>query len=349
MEVGRFLTEVAHFPGIPPFFGEISISSGSAGKTTLAMLQGMVDNDGDGWQWFLDRLTNWLSINVGLPGPAPSPSPGWLSERIATPKSLEPVQTTLDAAALLGRRTAELHLALSSNLSIPSFAPEPLLREDLERDAERIETQIRNSIEALKVKLPKLDDVASDNAGLLLSRRSELIRRARSIATVNSAGLGIRIHGDYHLGQTLHIPASRKSVNKSGSGLGEFVLLDFEGEPARLIEDRRRKQSPLKDVVGMMRSFSYVVFSAIDRALAAGNGIEASADPTALVGWARLWQNAATSQFLASYRESIAANPSLMPPPREAEILLEGYLLEKALYEVILTNWITDRRGSAFR
>jgi maltose alpha-D-glucosyltransferase / alpha-amylase len=335
VELGRFLTEVAHFSGIPPFLGEISISSSGSGKTTVAILQGLVDNDGDGWQWFLDRVTNWLSTKVGLSAPILAPSSGWLIERTQIPKSLEPVQATLYAAALLGQRTAELHLALSSNSSLPSFVPEPLSHKALERDAQRIEAQIKKAIEALKVKLPKLDDVASDNAGLLLSRRAELIRRARAIMTVSSAGLGIRIHGDYHLGQTLHIPAATSGDVKPDSSLGEFVILDFEGEPARPIEERRRKQSPLKDVVGMMRSFSYAAFSAIDQVLAASGGNDFSGDSNALVGWAQLWQNAATSQFLVSYRERIVVNPSLLPPPREAQILLDAYLLEKALYELL--------------
>jgi maltose alpha-D-glucosyltransferase / alpha-amylase len=338
VEIGRFLTEVAHFLRIPPFLGEISISSGSTGKTTVAMLQGLVENDGDGWQWFLDRLAGWLPGVAGLPAPAISPAPGWLSEPTSVPEPLEPVRATLDAATLLGKRTAELHLALSSNTSLPSFAPELLTREDLERDAQRIEAQIRTSIEALKLKLSKLDDFASERAGLLLSRRTELIRRASSITSVASAGQGIRIHGDYHLGQTLHVPVAGSDARESGSAAGDFVLIDFEGEPARPIEERRRKQSPLKDVVGMLRSFSYAAFSAIDRMMAAdGNGpsVDSAGLGNALTGWALLWQNAAGAAFLSSYRKSMAVNETLLPLSEGAQILLDAYLLEKALYELL--------------
>jgi maltose alpha-D-glucosyltransferase / alpha-amylase len=339
VELGRFLTEVAHFRRIPPFLGEISISSGSREKTTVALLQGMVDNDGDGWQWFLDALTGWLPGTISLQAPEPSPAPGWLSDRAPVSEPLKPVQATLDAAALLGKRTAELHLALSSNTSLESFAPQPITREDLERDARRIEAQIRTSIDALKQKLPKLDEVASDRAGLLLSRRPELIQRARSLTTVASAGLGTRIHGDYHLGQTLHVPAAANGSEEPGSAIGDFILLDFEGEPARPIEERRRKQSPLRDVVGMLRSFSYAAFSAVDRVLAAGAGNSPSSDSAAqsavLTRWAQSWQNAAASAFLSAYRENIAARGSLLPEPRDAQILLDAYLLEKALYELM--------------
>jgi maltose alpha-D-glucosyltransferase/alpha-amylase len=333
VEMSRFLTEVAHFTRIPPFLGEIYISSGGAGKKTVAMLQGLVENDGDGWKWFLDALTNWLPGAASHSAPALSPVSGWLSEPAPVPKPLAPVQATLDAATLLGKRTAELHLALASIASLPAFAPEPLTREDLARDAQRIESQIKSSIDALKLRLPKLDDLASDRAGLLLSRRGELIQRARSIASVASAGLRIRIHGDYHLGQTLHIPASVSGAGEPESPVGDFILLDFEGEPARPIEERRWKQSPLKDVVGMLRSFSYAAFSAIDRV--AGDGNQPAANAAALAAWAQIWQNTASAAFLSAYRQSVAANKSLLPPPRDAQILLDAYLLEKALYELL--------------
>jgi maltose alpha-D-glucosyltransferase/alpha-amylase len=335
VEVGRFLTEVAHFSRIPPFLGEISISSGSEGKTTVAMLQGMVANDGDGWQWFLDRLTPWLANCAQFSPPRLPKTPGWLSEPEPVPDELKPIQETLGAAALLGKRTAELHLALASNTSLASFASEPLTNEDLQRDAKRIEAQIKSSIDALKLKLPKLDDAISDRAGLLLSRRAELIECAQSITAVSSAGQRIRIHGDYHLGQTLHIPGKNDGAENPEQGRDDFVLLDFEGEPARPIEERRRKQSPLKDVVGMIRSFSYAAYSAIDRSLVANGGSDAAADSASRVGWAQLWQHAASTWFLSSYRESIAANPSLLPQPGEAQILLDAYLLEKALYELL--------------
>jgi maltose alpha-D-glucosyltransferase/alpha-amylase len=334
VELSRFLTEVAHFSKIPPFLGEISISTGSAEKTTVAMLQGLVTNDGDGWRWFLDRLTGWLSSVQGGAAPEQQSPVGWLSDRVQVSESLKPIQVTLDAAALLGKRTAELHLALASNRSLPAFAPVTVTREDLARDAQRIEAQIKTGIEALKRKLPKLDDAASESAGLLLSRRTALLERARSITTITAAGQGIRVHGDYHLGQTLHIPASEPGPEKSGSDIGDFFLLDFEGEPARPIEERRRKQSPLKDVAGMLRSFSYAAFSAIDRMSAASGDNEPSAGAAALPGWAQLWENAAAAAFLSSYRESVAVNESLLAAAPDAQILLDAYLLEKALYEL---------------
>jgi maltose alpha-D-glucosyltransferase / alpha-amylase len=334
VEVGRFLTEVAHFNRIPPFLGEMSINSANTAKTTVALLQGLVPNQGDGWQWFLDELANWLPTATQRPAPARSIAPTWLSGREEIPEALRSARSTLDAAALLGTRTAELHLALSSTSTVRAFIPEPLTPADLAHDTERIEAQIKSTFEALKFAFPKLDDVTSDKAASLLSRRAELTQRARSIQAIASAGQRIRIHGDYHLGQTLRVAATGNSSAAGNNQKGDFVLIDFEGEPARPIEERRRRQSPLKDVVGMMRSFAYAAFSAVDRFIAGGDHDRAT-DRAALIEWAQAWQAAATFQFLWSYREGMAVKPELLPPPAEAQTLLDAYLLEKALYELL--------------
>jgi maltose alpha-D-glucosyltransferase/alpha-amylase len=326
--VGRFLTEIANFPRIPPFLGEIAMSSPGSQKTTVAMLQGLVPNQGDGWQWFLDELSPWLVTVAEQPAPATLQTAEFQGSGEAAAENLTGAQSTLQAAALLGRRTAEMHLALASSADLPAFAPEPMTAEDLARDAERIEAQLKATLEALKLKLATLDDATSDSAGLLLSRRPDLIRRARSIAAMEPSGQRIRIHGDYHLGQTLRTTANSQDG-------GDFVLIDFEGEPARPIEERRKKQSPLKDVAGMLRSFSYVAFAALDQFSAGGGSERRQADPDALSAWTHWWQDTAAAVFLRAYREAAAQNPALLPAPEPAQALLEVYLLEKALYEVL--------------
>ncbi len=164
--------------------------------------------------------------------------------------------------------------------------------------------------------------------GLLLSKRRELIVRGQSIIHSAAAGQRIRIHGDFHLGQTLRV-GDKKDAD------GDFVFLDFEGEPTRPLEERRRKQSPLRDVAGMIRSFSYVAHAGLRRFLDVGSGVEQTADNDLSVAWARTWQKLASAEFIAAYRETIAVNPSLLPPPTQAQMLLEAYLLEKAVYELL--------------
>jgi maltose alpha-D-glucosyltransferase / alpha-amylase len=326
VEIGRFLTEVARFTGIPPFMGEISVSSPGSEMTTVAMLQGLVPNDGDGWQWFVTELAEWLGGMGGEAPPAAAQGLNLRATRMEVPKDLAGAKATFDAAALLGRRTAEMHLALSSSADVPAFTPEPMTEKDLERDAQRIEEQIKSTLDALKLKLPSLSDGTCDAAGLLIARRPELLKRARTIVDVDATGKRIRIHGDFHLGQTL-----RTRTNGTDES-GNFVVIDFEGEPARSIEERRRKQSPLKDIAGMLRSFSYAVYTAVDRVLA---GSENENDRERMTRWAERWQDAASAEFLWAYGDTAARNGGLLPEPKAAQVLLEAYLLEKALYEVL--------------
>jgi len=337
-EIGRFLTEVAQFPRIAPFLGDIAgTPAGSSGEgrirgqsspraepTTLAMLQGLVENEGDGWQFTLDELARYYESASASPTPQDTGAPpAFLSEPAPAQipaAAREHAGLYLDAAALLGRRTAELHLALATPTDNPAFTPEPFTPEALEADAARTYAQLARTLDALKRGFTSLsDESTTDSAALILSRRLELLRRAHAIADVPPADAGqrIRIHGDYHLGQVLR-------------ARGDYVILDFEGEPARSIEERRAKQSPLRDVAGMLRSFSYAAYSALDHFAQRHPGTVKSLEP-----WALLWQNAVSTEFLIAWRTTIASNPHLTPQPLEAHRLLNAYLLEKALYELL--------------
>jgi len=296
------------------------------------MLQGLVANVGDGWEWFLTGLAEFFEAVVALPAPEDGESAGFAKDGKAPDEVLKHAAKLLDAAALLGRRTAEMHLALATPTSDPAFAAEPFVPEDLKRDSLRIEEQLASTFEALKSKLPTLTDEVADEAALLLSRRRAMLERARAIADGEAAGQRIRIHGDYHLGQTL-----RTENAAAGAENADFVLLDFEGEPARPLAERRRKQSPLKDVAGMVRSFSYAAGAGLEQFLAVHS--ERSGAAENLRGWARAWERAASAEFLRAYRKKIAAASGLatglLPPPERAQALFTAYLLEKALYELL--------------
>jgi maltose alpha-D-glucosyltransferase/alpha-amylase len=330
-EIGRFLTEVAHFPRIAPFLGEIRGSREGdrtpvAGQTTLAMLQGFIENEGDGWQFTLDELARYYEDVVASPLPMDTGTPPtFLDEPGSHPipaEAREHAGLSLDAAALLGRRTAEMHLALATPTDNPAFIPEPFTAELLSAEVTRIRAQITRSLDALKRAfntLPDSEALTIDSAALILSRRVQLFARAHAVTEIppEHAGQRIRIHGDYHLGQLLR-------------ARGDYVILDFEGEPARPLAERRAKQSPLKDVAGMLRSFSYAAYSALDHFTQRRPGTAKTLEP-----WAQLWQNAVSSEFLTAWRTTIASNPHLIPQPPQAHRLLNAYLLEKALYELL--------------
>jgi maltose alpha-D-glucosyltransferase / alpha-amylase len=337
VEIGRFLTDVVHFPHVAPFMGEITMTAASGGEqTTVAMLQGLVANQGDGWQWILEQLAGFFTSVATLQAPPTAPVPSFLDNHEPLRETLENAGPSIKAVALLGRRTAEMHLALATPTDDPAFTAEPFTTEDLIRDARRIEAQITAALETVKGKVPNLNDQAASDAGLLLSRRLALFARANSITSIAAAGQRIRIHGDYHLGQTLRTNgASTNLETESGTEDGDFVLLDFEGEPARLLSERRQKQSPLKDVAGMIRSLSYAAHSALDQFLTANQEFEHVKDSENLTNWANFWQNSASSEFLRAYRKTIALNPDILPSAQQSQALLDAYLLEKALYELL--------------
>ncbi|HEV7138003.1 MAG TPA: putative maltokinase, partial [Steroidobacteraceae bacterium] len=324
VEIGRFLTEVAHFGNIPPFLGKITITPTGGETTTVAMLQGLVENEGDGWEWFLDGLQEFFASVLPLAAPPDAQSVGFAASASGASEAVRSqARATLEAAALLGRRTAEMHLALATPSDDPAFSPEPLTAEDLSRDALRIQDQLHTSFEALRGKLASLPEELADEAAGLLARRRALLARARAVAASDPSGNKIRIHGDYHLGQTL----------RTGAGSGDFMLLDFEGEPARSLAERRRKQCPLKDVAGMIRSFSYAAFAALDRFRTAHPDRAQAAEN--LANWAHAWENAAAAEFLSAYRRHMASAPGLLPAGDQADSLFSAYVLEKALYELL--------------
>ncbi len=324
-EIGRYLTESSQFPNIAPFGGSIERQRDGEEPSTLAMLQGLVRNQGDGWLWTAEELDRYYEACVpqafpwnALPQARPEVRPGLLelSEMPESEAAREHVGAYLDAASMLGVRTAEMHLALAAPTSEPAFAPVRMSRQDAERLRQEFVDHGGGAFDALKESLSRLPDGVVELAGLVLSRRRQAIDRFLQIPAHDLQVLRTRIHGDYHLGQVLRVK-------------GDFVILDFEGEPARPLEERRTKQPPLKDVAGMMRSFSYAAFAAVNRHTARRPGDFQKLEP-----WARLWELSATSAFLRGYRERVKGLDLVPAAPAVFEQILAAYLLDKALYEL---------------
>jgi maltose alpha-D-glucosyltransferase/alpha-amylase len=253
-EISRYLTEHTPFRRIPPFAGSLDYYDAHGQAHTLAMLQGLVRNEGDGWEWTLQQIGK--------------------ADRAGS---------FVEAAATLGRRTAEMHAALAS------FDPEPLEPSDLRL----------------------LSAEMKERAIATLMRLDRPVPTAHALATYDRLpnlkpdSLRIRIHGDYHLGQVLRVPH-------------DFVILDFEGEPTKPLAARRAKHCPLKDVAGMLRSFSYVSYAGL------------GGDETQR----RAWEQTASSAFLEAYRQE-AGPASFLPAEEDAfQTLLEAYVFDKAFYEL---------------
>ncbi len=198
----------------------------------------------------------------------------------------------------LGIVIGRMHSVLASGANDPAFAPEEASDEALSL----LTATIDEEIERVFVELPSGDPVVAAIAG----RGEEVRDRLRLLSHLGARGKLIRHHGDLHLGQTLLGADDR------------WIVLDFEGEPARPLRERRRKRSPLRDVAGMLRSFAYVASAA-----------ELQRDAPAPPGW----EDAAREAFLAGYRDAV--EPALMPPGQaQMRTLLSIFELEKAVYEL---------------
>ncbi|HLV95752.1 MAG TPA: maltose alpha-D-glucosyltransferase [Candidatus Acidoferrales bacterium] len=322
-EAGRYLTEHTSFTQIPPFAGSIELQPVADGEPgTVAMLQGLVLNEGDGWKWTVEELNRYLEACAPLPVPenlgAELGDPLELSERPASHLARDHVGIYLDSAATLGRRTAELHLALASPTKDPAFAPEPLTPKDLEILVEDLRQHASQVFDVLKDRVSWLPDEVVEIAAAVLSRRRRVLDYFRTTLNPHDLRtLRIRIHGDYHLGQVLKVKT-------------DFVILDFEGEPARSLAYRRSKQSALKDVAGMLRSFSYAAYASL-----INYTTRHPEDIARLEPWAQLWEHSASAQFLRTYNET-AQGAGLMPSDRaDTRRLLDLFLVDKALYELL--------------
>jgi maltose alpha-D-glucosyltransferase/alpha-amylase len=321
-EIGSYLTESTDFTHTAPFGGSIEYLRKGREPSTLAMLQGLVSNEGDGWQWTLEELDRYYEANAAQILPQSGvldrqPNLLHWSESVESPIAREHIGTYLDAAALLGRRTAELHAALAAPSQDPAFKPEPLRSQDIDLLREDLIVHASSAFDALKENVAHLPDSVLERAGLVLSRRSLVLDRFRQLTSKETHALRTRIHGDYHLGQVLR-------------SKGDFVILDFEGEPARPLAERRTKQSPLKDVAGMLRSFSYAAFSALMKYSA-----RRPEDFHRLEPWARLWEQSVSSAFLRTYCEFVRGTRVIPSEPALFQQLLEAYVIDKAFYELV--------------
>jgi maltose alpha-D-glucosyltransferase/alpha-amylase len=264
------------------------------------MLQKYVANQGEGWTYALEYLRRHLEVHRTAPATD------------AVPANAH--EAFLALMRRLAVRTGELHLALATATGDPLFDPEGLTRADFEAYRQRAAEEAKNALALLKPHLEELTPAEREQAGAILARQEQIQKRIDALAAEDKSGTKIRIHGDYHLGQVL--------LTKN-----DFVIIDFEGEPGHSLEERRAKQSPLRDVAGMLRSFSYVEHSAL-RSVAHDEVEYAKLAPLA-----HAWTKEVRAAFLAAYHET-TRGASLYAELTPGHGLLGLFELEKALYEL---------------
>jgi maltose alpha-D-glucosyltransferase/alpha-amylase len=286
LELSHFLTQRG-FANVAPVAGALLYRRGREQTSALAMLQGYVPNQGDGWSQALDELGRGDRGGI---------------ERYES------------LAALLGRRTAEMHLVLASDTEDPAFEPEPTTMLSTRSVYQSIRTLGMQVMRQVRRQLSGLPEDARAEAERVLELEPKLLPRLKELLDRPISARRIRTHGDYHLGQVLFTG-------------GDYVIVDFEGEPLRPLAERRLKRWAMKDVAGMLRSFTY-------------------AAEAAKVEFGEEWADRASRAFLTAYWKTAGEAPFTSRTLAERDLLLDAMLIEKTLYE---TRYELDNRPAWVR
>jgi maltose alpha-D-glucosyltransferase/alpha-amylase len=302
IEIGRFLTEVAGFANTPALLGSIELVEGD-NRSAVGIIHAFVQNQGEAWtvtSGYLDRFVDEQRLL------AASEHPGESEEQVPY----------LRYMSQIGRRVAEMHLALAGSDEFADFTPEPCQPEDVQRWTEDIMIRAERIFEALTQRRDALRESDRLLVDQLLAQRTGLRQRLSALLPPDTDSLNIRLHGDFHLGQILIVK-------------DDIFIIDFEGEPRRPLTERRRKAPAARDVAGLIRSIDYSATAALERAL------NVSSDEHGKLSAALSdWRERSATTFFTAYRETMT-NERLWPAdPQASEAMLKFFLLEKAAYEI---------------
>jgi maltose alpha-D-glucosyltransferase/alpha-amylase len=298
LEMGRFLTDVVGFPHCVAVAGSVSFVDLAGEVTTLALLQAQITNQGDVWAFVVDQVARML-------------------ETSSAAAEVDNGAGVIERMRVLARRVAELHVALARRTGDAGFDPEPITSDDLARWTTTVEREIDETLDKLKRR-------NGDGAAPLAALTAEVAQcgptlreRVSHVAQARPVGLKTRLHGDLHLGQVLLCR-------------DDFVIIDFEGEPQRTLQERRAKHSALRDVAGMLRSFDYARHTALNQVAKTPPEVER------LAPMSRTWGQRVREAFLATYRDVAIAGGLYADAAAFAAALelLTMFEIEKALYEL---------------
>ncbi|MEO8457207.1 MAG: maltose alpha-D-glucosyltransferase [Chloroflexota bacterium] len=324
LEIGLFLTARAPHVNTPGIAGYMEYRRPRQQPMTLAIMQDHVHNEGSAWSYTVDALSTYMERVLSekmsdTEAPEVEGKPLALASQPVPELASDMMGAYIQAAEMMGRRTGELHSALASAPDDPAFAPEamtPFYQRSLYQSLRGL---VASVYPLLKKKLRDLPEDERADAEAVITAEKTVMKRFHTVIDSKLSGMRIRTHGDFHLGQLLY----------TGK---DFVIIDFEGEPARPLSERRLKRSPLRDVAGMLRSFHYASYSAMHSQ--ASLGFVRPDQRDRVDGWARYWYTNASAAYLRGYLGTTKESNILPQTPEEIEVLLDAFVLEKALYEI---------------
>ncbi len=319
-EVERFLTEKTSFDRIPPFAGALEIQGLTREPISLGLLEGFVASETDAWSYALENVKKFFEQILGRVPSEGCPVEGVGLFDAGEAASFDPLKESLgtvflEMIQLLGRRTGEFHLAMASS-SAADFAPEAFSKLYQRAVYESMTGLTRRVMQTLAGKAKTLPASVREDAKAVLEAEGRINANFQKILTRKFSAMKIRIHGDYHLGQALF----------TGK---DFYIIDFEGEPARPLSERRLKRSALRDVAGMLRSFHYAAYATFFL-----KAVTQPEDVARLMPWADFWACAVGNAFLRAYVETAGAAAFVPKARDEFNDLLRAFILEKAVYEL---------------
>ena len=310
LEVGRYLTERVYFGGTPPLAGAVEYESPDGESITLALLQGFVENQGDGWSYTRDLLARYFENRLVT---------SWSledEERTETEEQAVEVAFFTGLMHTLGLRTGELHSAFAAPTDDEAFSPESAPPEEVAGWAEKVGDGLARTLEGLEKRREDLPEEMRPDADRLKTLRDEAQRRARAVAAGGFGAVKTRYHGDYRLEQVLVVG-------------NDFQIIDFEGDAARPFAERRRKHSPLRDVAGMLLSLDRAARYALSNL-----GAERAEQLETLESLAQVWVERARRCFLEGYAEGARGAASHPEKEEHVRALVELFMLQKALQEI---------------
>jgi maltose alpha-D-glucosyltransferase/alpha-amylase len=321
-EIGRLLSQKRRFAHVPAYKGGLAYRFSRGRQFDLGLMQEYVVNQGDAWTYVLGHVGQYLEQVLTRRQELPEP-PEIQPLQIALEPDLNyrPVADLVgkyhsEMLELLGQRTAEMHLALAGAGDNPAFSPEGFSQLYQRSVYQSMRNLVRAVLRTLEKSQPRFDASLKEASAAILDRRDLILNHIRGLTARKIPAQKIRIHGDYHLGQVLFTG-------------GDFVIIDFEGEPARPLSERRLKRSPLRDVAGMVRSFHYAIHTGMKQNPSVRNG-----DRAYLMPWTQAWYHYAAGRFLQTYLATVADSGLLPKKTEDANLLFEAFLLEKAVYEL---------------
>jgi maltose alpha-D-glucosyltransferase/alpha-amylase len=311
IEVGRTLGARANDARVPALLAWAEYQAEGSLPASIAMVQQQVPTRGSAWQRALDEVRAFCERAM-------------VSHRARSDRGEKamPTATEIEDAMgayrvtieLLGRRTADLHRTMAG-LERDGFGVHTYAHEDLERLVRDLKSHAARAIDIARDRRSTLSDTAAQKLDQLVARRGTIDEAIERVLSADDLGKRIRTHSDFHLGQVLEVE-------------GDVFFIDFEGEPARPIAERRVPQSPLRDVAGMIRSLGYAAHAGLK------TFVETNPDSTAVLEpWISGWELHASAAYLNAYLKSIA-DAALLPTGTNRDLLLRALLLDKAFYEL---------------